>query len=60
MHFLNVEAGYAPPQPVDPEDERAKLQREAIEAIASSAIAERLERSAFQSRSAASLSRLAE
>jgi hypothetical protein len=33
MHYLNVEAGYAPPQPVDPEDERVKLQRAAVEAI---------------------------
>lgn len=33
MHFLNVGAGYASPQPVDPEDERATLQREAIEAV---------------------------
>jgi hypothetical protein len=33
MHFLNVGAGYAPPTPVDPEDERARLQRDAIDAI---------------------------
>lgn len=32
MNFLAREAGYADPQPIEPEDERAKLQREFIEA----------------------------
>lgn len=45
MHYFNVEAGYAPPQPVEPEDERARLNREAIEAIhALRGITDRLER----------------
>lgn len=34
MHYINVEAGYAPPLPVEPEDERAQLQRQVIEATA--------------------------
>jgi hypothetical protein len=33
MAFLAIECGYAPPQPVEPEDERAALQREYIEAV---------------------------
>ena len=32
MTYLAQSAGYAEPQPVEPEDERAKLQREFIEA----------------------------
>ena len=32
MGFLAAECGYAPPVPVEPEDERAALQREYIEA----------------------------
>ena len=32
ISFFNTEAGYTEPQPVEPEDERAKLQREFIEA----------------------------
>ena len=32
MAFLAGECGYAPPQPIEPEDERAALQREYIEA----------------------------
>ncbi len=33
MHYLNSEAGYAPAQPIEPEDEIAKLQREFIESV---------------------------
>ena len=33
MQYLAREAGYADPQPIEPEDERAKLQREYIEAV---------------------------
>lgn len=32
MAFMAAECGYAPPQPIEPEDERAALQREYIEA----------------------------
>lgn len=32
MNFIARDAGYADPQPLEPEDERAKLQREFIEA----------------------------
>lgn len=32
MHFIARDAGYSDPQPLEPEDERAKLQREFIEA----------------------------
>jgi hypothetical protein len=32
MNFLAAQAGYADPQPIEPEDERVKLQREFIEA----------------------------
>jgi len=43
--FLAREAGYADPQPVEPEDERAKLQREYIEATkAMQRLAGRMER----------------
>lgn len=33
MTFLASECGYAPPQPIEPEDERAQLQREYIDAV---------------------------
>lgn len=33
LAFMAAECGYAPPQPVEPEDERAALQREYIEAV---------------------------
>lgn len=33
LNFLARECGYADPQPVDPEDERAKLQREFAESV---------------------------
>ena len=33
MAFLAQMCGYAAPQPVDPEDEKARLQREYIEAV---------------------------
>ena len=43
-HLLS-ECGYAPPQPIEPEDERARLQRQYIEATkVMSTIAERMER----------------
>jgi hypothetical protein len=32
--FANMDAGYAPPQPVDPEDQRAELQRRFNESVA--------------------------
>lgn len=32
MHYLSQRAGYTEPHPVEPEDERAKLQRDFIEA----------------------------
>jgi len=45
MNYLAREAGYSDPQPVEPEDERARLQREFIEAQKSmSRLAERMER----------------
>lgn len=45
MHFLNQEAGYAPPVPVEPEDEMAELQRQFIESVRAQArIAERIEK----------------
>lgn len=45
MLFLAREAGYSDPQPVEPEDERAKLQREFIEAQkAMQRLAARMER----------------
>lgn len=37
MQFLASEAGYAPPQPVAPEDERAALERAFVEAVAQQA-----------------------
>lgn len=43
--FENQECGYAPPQPIEPEDERAQLQREYIESVKAQAkIAARLEK----------------
>lgn len=43
--FMARDAGYADPQPVEPEDERAKLQREYVEAAkAMQRMAERIER----------------
>lgn len=45
MTFIARDLGYADPQPVEPEDERAKLQREFIEASKHMAkLAERIER----------------
>jgi hypothetical protein len=45
MHFMARYAGYADPQPIEPEDERAALQREYVEAAKSMArMAERIER----------------
>jgi hypothetical protein len=32
INFMCADAGYSNPQPIDPEDEKAKLQREFIEA----------------------------
>ena len=44
-NFLMREAGYADPQPIEPEDERARLEREFIEAAKGvQAIAARLTR----------------
>lgn len=45
MLFLAREAGYTDPQPMEPEDERAKLQREFVQAQKSMAqLAARMER----------------
>jgi len=33
MHFLAAEANYETPQPVEPEDERARLQRAFVESV---------------------------
>lgn len=45
MSYVNSGCGYSVPLPVDPEDERAKLQREYIEAArAMQHLAERIER----------------
>lgn len=45
MHFQCQEAGFSEPLPIEPEDERARLQREYIEATkAMGRIAERMER----------------
>lgn len=44
MYYFTDDAGYARPQPVEPEDERAALQREFIQAVQlSQRIAARLE-----------------
>lgn len=32
--FINAEAGYAPPQPIEPEDERQRVQREFVQGMA--------------------------
>lgn len=45
INFLARDAGYADPMPIEPEDERARLQREFIEAQrAMQKLAERMER----------------
>lgn len=45
MAFIDRDAGYADPVPVEPEDERARLQREYIEAVhAMARLAERMDR----------------
>lgn len=45
INFLTRDAGYADPMPIEPEDERARLQREFIEAQrAMQKLAERMER----------------
>jgi hypothetical protein len=31
--YFNAEAGYAPPVPISPEDEKAELERQTIEAV---------------------------
>lgn len=42
--FINADGGYAAPQPVEPEDERALLQRQFVQAVEiSKRIADRLE-----------------
>lgn len=47
LTFIARELGYAEPVPIEPEDERAKLQREYVEAARHMArLAERIERSA--------------
>lgn len=47
MAFIAMECGYSTPQPVEPEDERAALQRQYIEAAKSMArIADRIEQMA--------------
>lgn len=45
MNYLAREAGYADPSPIEPDDERARLQREYVEAVKGMArLADRLER----------------
>lgn len=45
MTYLTREAGYSDPQPVEPEDEKARLQRDYIEAVKGmQALAGRMER----------------
>lgn len=45
MHFEAHDAGYSEPQPIEPEDERAKLQREFVSAMKGmEQIAKRIER----------------
>ncbi|KXA71082.1 hypothetical protein [Bordetella hinzii] len=45
MNFLAREAGYADPAPIEPEDERARLQREYVEAVKGlNRLADRMER----------------
>lgn len=54
MHYLADSLGYAEPVPIEPEDERAKLQREYIEAARSMReLAERIELAATSARAAA-------
>lgn len=54
MTFIARELGYADPQPIEPEDEKAKLQREYIEAARAMAkIADRIERVSTPVRAAA-------
>lgn len=54
MHFLNQEAGYAPPTPVEPEDEMAELQRQFMESVRIQAkLVERIEKVNPQIRRAA-------
>lgn len=44
MHYLSSRLLYAPPQPIKPEDEQAKLQREYIEMVkAQQVLAKRME-----------------
>lgn len=44
MQFISRDLGYADPQPIEPEDERAKLQRQFIEASRNmQALAERIQ-----------------
>ena len=44
MNYMASECGYAPPQPMEPEDELAALQRTFIESVkAQSRVAERIE-----------------
>ena len=45
MSFMSMDAGYAPPQPIEPADEAAELQRQYIESTkALLKMAERIER----------------
>lgn len=54
MLYIARDLGYADPQPIEPEDEKAKLQREYIECARSmSKIAQRIERLESPVRSAA-------
>ena len=54
MQYLADELGYAEPQPIEPEDERAKLQREFIESTRQlAALAAQIERIGAPVRSAA-------
>lgn len=47
IEFVCADLGYTQPQPIEPEDERAKLQREYVEAARLMAkLAERIERTA--------------
>lgn len=45
MGFIDAECGYAPPQPIEPEDERAQLQRAFADSVRVQAqLVERMER----------------
>ena len=47
MEFVAADAGYAAPQPIEPRDEMAELQRAFIESVNLQAkLAERMERAA--------------